>query len=93
MNGPFEHLLQHIKVLEAQVESDSDLDRRFEELAARLEQRIDDGIEEIETSLGLLLDSINELSGAVVRALAEIKGSKADQSKTTRPHQADRCRA
>ena len=53
----------------------------------------DDGIEEIETSLGLLLDSINELSGAVVRALAEIKGSKADQSKTTRPHQADRCRA
>ena len=74
MNGPFEHLLQHIKVLEAQVERDSDLDRRFEELAARLEQRI----EEIETSLGLLLDSINELSGAVVRALAEIKGSKAD---------------
>ena len=71
MNGPFEHLLQHIKVLEAQVERDADLDRRFEELAA-------DGIEEIETSLGLLLDSINELSGAVVRALAEIKGSKAD---------------
>ena len=78
MNGPFEHLLQHIKVLEAQVERDADLDRRFEELAARLEQRIDDGIEEIETSLGLLLDSINKLSGAGVRALAEIKGSKAD---------------
>jgi hypothetical protein len=51
--------------------------RCFEELAARLEQRI----EEIETSLGLLLDSINELSGAVVRALAEIKGSKADPIK------------
>ena len=72
MNGPFEHLLQHIKVLEAQVERDSDLDRRFEELAARLEQRIDDGIEEIETSLGLLIESINELSRSITLALTRL---------------------
>jgi hypothetical protein len=66
MNGPFEHLLQHIKVLEAQVERDSGLDRRFEELTARLEQRIDDGIEEIETSLGLLIESRSGLFASTV---------------------------
>jgi hypothetical protein len=72
--------MRHVKVLEAQVERDSDLDRCFEELAARLEQRIDDGIEEIETSLGLLIESINELSGSVreiartLARLAEING-------------------
>jgi hypothetical protein len=53
-------------------------DRRFEELAARLEQRIDDGIEEIETSIGLLTESINELSGSVreiARTLARLARS------------------
>src|SRR6516164_2015857 len=60
MNGPFEHLLQHVKVLEAQVERDADLDRRLEELAARLELRIAEAPEELEARLGLLEQRVEE---------------------------------
>jgi hypothetical protein len=75
VNDPSE-LIRHVKVLEAQVERDSDLERRFEELTARLELRIDEALEELEASLGLLEQrvdagfdkltaSIGELSEAV----------------------------
>jgi hypothetical protein len=59
MNNPLD-LMRHVKVLEAQVERDADLDHRFEGLATRLELRVDEAPEELEAGLGLLEQRIDD---------------------------------
>jgi hypothetical protein len=51
---PLERLRQRIRTLEAQAERGSNLDARFEELAARIEQSLAEGLEAMESRLDVL---------------------------------------
>ena len=84
MSDSLEQLRRHVKVLEAQIERDLDLDRRFEELAARFELRIDEPPEELEARLGLLEQRIDDGFDALDARLSQLIASIGELSASLR---------